>query len=271
MMGCVFWHASWRWPVVAHVESSPIIPPGYDESTSPTTGRFRVAMFNIHRGRNRNGELDIALTAKTLEGFDLIAITEVVGSTLNGRGDQAHLLGDALNMLAVFFPVQLRYYRNYHGNGLLSRFPIEQWQNEPLPLRARLHRHRAISTSMVRIGEIVVPVIITHLDNGIDRHRQLAIALNQFRQFDRAILMGDFNTNVDDPQLRVALNEYATDTVGLHFDESEIPGRIDWILTRGLRPVASGMRDLDASDHACYWVEIELDPPALIMDSTLSP
>lgn len=268
-LACVLWHSSWRWPAPALAVNGPVLPPAFDASTPRQDNRLRIAIFNIHRGRDRNGRFALERTAETLEGFDLIGLHEVVGPTFFGQSDQAHLLGQSLNMAAAFLPVQRRFYRDYQGNGLLSRFPIEEWQSQPLPLRARHHRHRGISTCVVRIGEIALTVMITHLDNGIDRYRQLAIALEQFRQHDRAILIGDFNTTRNDPQLRLALNSYADDAIGKHLGDEDIPGRVDWILTRGLRTRAAGIRDLDASDHPCFWIEIELDAPVRLTEISL--
>lgn len=267
-LASVLWHSSWRSPAPPLAVNSPVMPPASDALSPRQDNRFRIAVFNIHRGRDRDGQFDLQRTAETLEGFDLIGLHEVVGPTIFNQTDQAHLLGQSLNMAAAFLPVQRRFYHDYHGNGLLSRFPIEEWQSQPLPLRARHHRHRGISTCVVRIGEIALTVMVTHLDNGIDRYRQLAIVLEQFRQHDRAILIGDFNTTRDDPQLRLALNSFADDAIGMHLGLEDPPGRVDWILTRGLRTHAAGMRDLNASDHPCFWIEIELDTTARLTDTS---
>jgi endonuclease/exonuclease/phosphatase family metal-dependent hydrolase len=77
-----------------------------------------------------------------------------------------------------------------------------------------------------------------------------------------AILMGDLNTMEDDPQLSALLNREEVHDAVAEGMASEIPKRIDWIFTRGLRGVAGGVERNEASDHPLVWAELELiEPP----------
>ena len=71
-----------------------------------------------------------------------------------------------------------------------------------------------------------------------------------------AILMGDFNTTIDDNLLSSYFkSKSAKDAVGTSAD---CPQRIDWILTCGFEVVSSQCVTNDASDHPMVTVELKL-------------
>jgi hypothetical protein len=72
-----------------------------------------------------------------------------------------------------------------------------------------------------------------------------------------AMLLGDLNTTRDDPLLRDLL---ATPSVADALANSPAgSGRIDWIITHGLKTVASGMSPAGASDHPQFWADLQLN------------
>jgi endonuclease/exonuclease/phosphatase (EEP) superfamily protein YafD len=80
-----------------------------------------------------------------------------------------------------------------------------------------------------------------------------------------AILVGDMNSDADDPQIRQLSDTPGVDDpvgglLGPEILEKDAPRRIDWIFTRGLRCVDAGIRDDGASDHPMIWAELELPP-----------
>ncbi len=69
--------------------------------------------------------------------------------------------------------------------------------------------------------------------------------------------MGDMNSLPDDPQIqRLLATPGVTDAIASGMPQP--PSHIDWIFTRGLQTVAAGMIDHGASDHPCYWAELEV-------------
>ncbi|HEY2838423.1 MAG TPA: endonuclease/exonuclease/phosphatase family protein, partial [Pirellulales bacterium] len=106
-----------------------------------------------------------------------------------------------------------------------------------------------------------VNVLLTHLDSrDLDRRqKQLRAAGELFLSLaEPAILLGDLNSMADDEQLRRLLDSPGvTDAVTAGGAKSNTD-RIDWIITRGLRTLDSGVIDNGASDHPFVWAELEV-------------
>ena len=75
----------------------------------------------------------------------------------------------------------------------------------------------------------------------------------------RVILMGDFNTGEEDPQIG-ALKKVngVVDAIGT-LPERQRTGHVDWIFLRGLRCVQAGTEDKAVSDHPFYWADVEFN------------
>src|SRR3954468_7553080 len=97
-------------------------------TTRPT---LRVAIFNIHSGRNAGGEYNLEKTAAVLKGFDLVALNEARGTSVFNDVDQAQLLGQKLNMQWLFAPTENRWGHEHFGNGLLSAVSVMDWRRVP--------------------------------------------------------------------------------------------------------------------------------------------
>ena len=232
-------------------------------ANNSTRRTLRVASFNIHSGRNAAGELDLDRTAASLQGYDLIGLNEVRGAYGWQAGDQAELLGRKLDMPWLFAPTTRRWFRDDFGNGLLCSLPVSQWQRVPLAgTRGKGHRNYVQLT--IDHGGREIAVLVTHLDRVQDRAAQLAEVTDTFLSLPApAIMMGDLNTMADDPQLAALLARDDVHDAVAEGLKDEAPKRIDWILTRGLRGVASGVERNGASDHPLVWAELELiEPPS---------
>jgi endonuclease/exonuclease/phosphatase family metal-dependent hydrolase len=214
----------------------------------------KIATYNIHSGRSEAGKLDLELTARTLEGFDIIALNEVAGVGVLTAQDQAEQLGRRLNMLWLYAPSERRMGMSYFGNGLLSRFPASQWQRTQL---ASVHEHakRSILYAELDVGATKLHLLIAHVARQADHDDQLRLICQRFLSLPTpAVLIGDMNTQRSDPILQGLLQAPGvTDAIG-----SKESQRIDWIVTRGAKVLEAGSRDLGASDHPMYWAEISL-------------
>ena len=241
--GVTVLHASARRPA-GLAQGHGVPTAGLYRTDEPAT--FRVATFNMRRGKGMDGVRDLKRTAKTLHGFDIIALNEVGG----GEPDQAQRLGELLGMGYLFAPAERRWYRDDYGNGFLSRFRVGAWSREPLSGR------RSLLRADVRVGRHEIPVLLTHLRVGTP-DGSLGPVLESFRRHERAVFMGDLNTRGDSPLLRKLIDSgEALDAIHASVKDDDPARRVDWILTRGLRIVAGGRIDLGASDHPCYWVEL---------------
>jgi endonuclease/exonuclease/phosphatase family metal-dependent hydrolase len=106
-----------------------------------------------------------------------------------------------------------------------------------------------------------IHVLLTHITRGDDRDRQsqLQAVIAMFLALaEPSILVGDLNSDADDPQIRRLLETTGVaDPVGETLGQ-KTPRRIDWIFTRGLRCLDAGIRDDGASDHPLIWAELDL-------------
>ena len=222
--------------------------------------RLRVATFNIHSGRDAGGRLDLELTARTLDGFDLAGLNEVRSGFPWGTTDQAELLGRKLGMSWLFAPAERRWWHDSFGNAMLSRCPVRGWERRPL-VNTRGKGYRNMVLAEVVFGGRTVSVLATHVDRREDRRAQLEVVARSFLGLrPPAILMGDLNSTEADPVLRELLG--ASDVIDAlaHVTSKDPSERIDWILVRGLAVLDAGVRNLGASDHPCVWAELTLSP-----------
>lgn len=233
-----------------------------------STGRIRVASFNIQSGRGLDDRQDLSRTARLLGSFDLIGLNEVQGHTLRFRAppNQAEELAGLLGMPWLFAASERRWWRDDFGNGLLCTLPVAHWSIQPLP-GARESGFRNLIHARVRLDEsTTLNVLVTHLDRTTDRDMQLqAVAAAFLSLSEPAILMGDLNSRGGEPGLATLLLGQAgvVDPIG---DTPRLASkeRIDWILTRGLAPIDGGAVISPASDHPMVWAELELPrPPAV--------
>jgi endonuclease/exonuclease/phosphatase family metal-dependent hydrolase len=223
-----------------------------------TRRTLRVASFNIHSGRNAAGEFNLNRIAELLGGYDLVGLNEVRGAYQWQHGDQAEQLGRKLDMPWLFAPTTRRWLRDDFGNGALCSLPIVEWQRIPLAgTRGKGHRNY-LHCTLDHQGQSIA-VLVTHLDRVQDRAAQLTSVIDAFLALPApAIMMGDLNTLADDPQLvRLLSRDDVHDAVAEGLGRQP-PQRIDWIFTRGLRGVASGVERNGASDHPLVWAELEL-------------
>ncbi len=247
------WHGERRTPSAPRQEST---LQGLVEVEALPPGPFRLATFNIHRGKGTDDRVDLQRTAALLRGCDLIALNEVDGDF--GGASQAETLGELLGMAWLFAPTERRWWHEHFGNGLLSRVALGPCQRLLLPGNQGRKYRNAILTS-VTVGDRSVRVLATHLDRGLEREMQLKLIVDLFLSLrEPAVLLGDLNTEPDDPTLRALLDTPGVTEAGAAIEE--LPDRrIDWIIVRGLRPLAAEYVTNDASDHPVLWAELEVE------------
>jgi endonuclease/exonuclease/phosphatase family metal-dependent hydrolase len=253
-VGLIAWHASLRQPT-GPAEGGPIHPSGQAAADKPT---FRLGTFNIHRGRDAHGQLNLLRTAKALQGLDFVGLNEVGGHWPWQPADQAQTLGQLTDRAWLFAPFERRWYCYEFGNALLSSLPIRDWRR--LSLGGDATQSRNITLATVGAGQRTLRAMVVHVSRRATRAEELRSVFSLFQATrSPVVLLGDLNTTADDPQLRQLL---ATPGVvdALASASGVSPGHIDWILLRGLRPVRAGMVDEGASDHPLFWAEVEFLP-----------
>jgi len=215
---------------------------------------LRIGVYNIRGGRGTDDRHDLTRTASALRDVQVVGLNEVRGQ---GQDDNAGELGRLLNLPSLFAPSERRWWRDSFGNGMLCALPVEGWVRLPLPGTQGAGHRTALLTRVVW-NDRVVNVLVTHIDRTTDRAVQLRTVIDLFQSLEPpSVLMGDLNTNRDDEQLQALIREGATDALGTILRERDQPGRIDWILTRGLTVTDAGWIDQGASDHPFVWAEVK--------------
>jgi endonuclease/exonuclease/phosphatase family metal-dependent hydrolase len=233
----------------------------------PTWGKrtIRFGSFNIHGGTGADGRRDLARVAECLGDLDFVALNEVHGWSALSGSDQAELLGRRLGMQWLFASANQQWFYREFGNGLITRLPVVYWERIPLPRQVdRSYRNMILVTlayPSAKQKRTSIRLLLTHVNRRYDAERQaqLRVVIAQYLALAKpAVLLGDLNSEADDPQIRQLLGTPGVcDAVG-EKTSTKTPGRIDWIIARGLRPVDAGIRDNGASDHPLVWAELEL-------------
>ncbi len=203
---------------------------------TPPADFLRVATVNIAGGVGKtDGRKDLDRTAAALQGFDLIGLQEVHGGNIFGSPDQAQLLGQKLNLPWLFAPVEHQWWRDAFGDGILTSRRVTHWQRIPLAGAAANSNRELLWVQLDFAGQSV-NVLITHLSRDADREAELRTAITLFKSLQTpVILMGDLNSNKDDPQIAdLRKDPSVADPVGDALNP-KMPETIDWIFARHLK------------------------------------
>lgn len=234
---------------------------GADDSWLSSPGaalaaNVRIATFNIHGGKGRDGRRDLLRQARDLEGIDIAALQEVHDSWRAPR--QLTRLAARLGLATLNAPARRRWFRRHRSNALLTRYPVGIWTRLPLVGHDRRGFHfRNLTIAQLRLRQPLW-VMFTHLNRQEGRAAQLDQVMREFLQRSPAVLMGDFNMTRNEPAMRRYLAQAGvTDALGENLVDDN-PSRIDWILCRGVDVTDAGIVDSGASDHPLYWCDIRL-------------
>lgn len=222
--------------------------------------RFRLATFNVHHCRGRDGRVDIDRTAQVVQllGADLIALQELDHNlSRSHHTDQPALLSEHTGYRVSFHPT-LTIEQGRYGIALASREGLETTA-EPLPHRAQEEPRIVVSARWRG-----VTVLTTHLSRD-PRARAVQLEAVAGMAADApppAVVLGDLN------EPRRALGAFRK--LGY------LPEGRDWSWIRTLRPppptggidhilVGREMTILrarriptDASDHRPLVVDVEI-------------
>ncbi|MBM3841308.1 MAG: endonuclease [Verrucomicrobia bacterium] len=229
---------------------------------SDSNHRVRVLTYNIHHAEGTDGRFDYERLARIIRSVDpdLVALQEVDQKTRRAGGvDQPAELG-RLTGLQVAFGKTYDYSGGGYGNAILSRWPLLEIRNDPLPGSAG-HEPRAVLSVRVKADSAREPFwfAATHLDHTRDESERLAQAarLNELFVDDRPILLaGDLNAVPESKTMR-RLFEHWSDAAASSPAPTVPAGtprsRIDYVLFRpASRWRVMETRVLDepiASDH----------------------
>lgn len=263
LLGVLLWHASQPRPLGPAEGTSlegEVVRPRSRARAEPPRQTLRIGTLNIHGCTGTDNRRDIQRVADCLHDLDFVALNEVHGPRLWERADQAEELGLRTGLAWLFAPNTRTWYTVDFGNGLLSALPVSSWQRIPLAQHNDRGFRNAVLVNLEHSGR-TIRVLLTHITRHDDdsRHRQLRVVIDLYLSLaEPAILLGDLNSDADDPEIRRLLGSpRIADPLGEKLGPN-VPPRIDWIFVRGLRSIDAGVRDDGASDHPMVWAKLEV-------------
>lgn len=220
---------------------------------------LKIASFNIHSGKGRDGVTALSRTLALMDDRDFIGIYEVRATPFADMPNQAAVLGTSLQSYWLFAPTERQWWYEHFGNGIVHRYGIPEVVRIPLDnTRGKAFRNAILATVELQGGR--VHVLSTHIDRTADREHQLKTVIGLFLALQPpCALMGDLNTVAADPQLE-ALRKVEGVVSPLHEQLPDGPPatNIDWIFTRGLQTISAELIENDASDHPVLKAELAL-------------
>jgi endonuclease/exonuclease/phosphatase family metal-dependent hydrolase len=244
--------ANWR-------EPQPIAGKGYP---------VRVMTYNLHNGFNTDGRLDPEALARVIEQAkpDIIGLQEVErGWYIDSSLDIMMWLSRRLNLPYVYGPTADPVW----GNAILSRYPIKQSGNVPLPPRDLLLK-RGMLWANIDLGNgdelLFIATHYYHIDGGTAIRQVQSPELVRFwNQRPRTVIVGDMNAEPDSKEIIMLGDAGLTDSLA-EFGQANTKTwpadkplqRLDYIwLSPDLKPSNLLVPQSTASDHLGIAVTVE--------------
>lgn len=235
-----------------------------DKVADKTPHTLRVLSYNIHHGEGMDGKLDLRRIADVINSVDpdLVALQEVDKGVKRTNGiDEPAVLADLTGMHAVF-EKNIDFQGGEYGNAVLSRFPVEHYQNHHLP-QSVPGEQRGMLEVHITVADRPIVFYATHFDYHGDDSERLASAkmlrgLLEAGDARTAIVAGDLNALPDSATIKL-IRQFLQDTYdpetkpGHTFPADKPDRRIDYILhtpDAGLKTIECRVIDEPvASDH----------------------
>ena len=269
-------------PLDIPVSESGSFLPGELPSEWPTS--MRVVIWNTEYTRNLDAQLETLTTHPDLRDADLWLLSEVDRcSARNGTRRAARMLAERVQGAYVYGIefVELSIGRTLGGDtgqAIVSRRPLTgarltchtaetDWfasSDEPrLGSRVALHADVPMGDSFARVFAVHLESNDLWGERRATQSKQMLDAAQASACERPTIFAGDFNAWYwTAPELTVLRNEGfedALETLGDTGSTHRSGRRLDYAWIRGLR-VTDGavLRDVDTSDHAPMWIDVEL-------------
>jgi endonuclease/exonuclease/phosphatase family metal-dependent hydrolase len=230
------------------------------QTTTPGGDTIRVMTYNLHNGADPKGHLGLEAIAQIIEREDpdVVGLQEVSrGWVVNGSVDMLTWLSQRLDMVPVFGPAADAQW----GNAVLTRLPVEAYENIPLPTEDLLLKRAFMALSLDRGAEQPLTFINTHYhhksDGGAIREEQSQAILDYWNGAPITAVMGDLNAEHGDREIDLYGEAEFGDVLDL---TGVVPGytnpvpdpyrRIDYVfITPDLEASAGVVPTDEASDH----------------------
>ncbi|MDK4688884.1 endonuclease/exonuclease/phosphatase family protein [Kingella negevensis] len=201
----------------------------------------------------------LANIAKYISDFDVVCLQEIdLGGFRNGFQNQVQqLLAQTPFSHHICQTNRVVGKLSVHGNLILSKLPLREVVNEPLPSKIK---GRGMLAAQVQTpnGDFVVANV--HLSLGaVDQFHQMRFIRQKLADFDNVCVMGDFNCPPEAEQLCLLTDyDYTRLSDGLPTYPSWKPQRtLDHIFVKGRLKGRCQVSQFTASDHLPVILEID--------------
>ncbi|MFE7226853.1 endonuclease/exonuclease/phosphatase family protein [Nocardioides sp. NPDC057577] len=223
--------------------------------------KLNVMTFNIKGGRVSPGELGGIASVIRASGADVVLLQEVdQNRRRSGNVDQPAIIASHLGMQSVFGANDYITDRGGYGTAILSRFPIDGYDNTHLPNRDGKEQRGVLRANIIVEGQRLV-VFNTHLDHTSDslRQAQIGAVMSKVNAYDGAKLLGgDLNAGDGSGVLGAALATLsdAGAALGASHDGG---GRVDYLLPNSWLSAGDGnVTPTGLSDHHAVSIDFAM-------------
>ncbi|UCD24343.1 MAG: endonuclease/exonuclease/phosphatase family protein [Gemmatimonadota bacterium] len=209
-----------------------------DSDVTNNPASLRILAYNIRHGLGMDDSVDLKRSAQLIRSIkpDVVTLQEIDNRTeRTGYVDQTAVLAELTGMHGVFGSF-MDYQGGQYGMALLSRFPIIEYQNHPLPDG---REPRSALAARVIIEPIEQEIIVVGIHLYATEEERLAQGRTILQLFENEstpiILSGDFNSEPDSEVMRLFNTVWTIPNKGvdnLTFPSDEPSTEIDFILYR---------------------------------------
>jgi endonuclease/exonuclease/phosphatase family metal-dependent hydrolase len=246
---------------------------GCAEAKLESPARVRVLTYNIYHGEDANGGSNLDAVAGIINSLkpDLVALQEVDNKTRRAKGlDLTAELSERTGMKGIFGKA-MDYDGGGYGEAVLSRHPVIETKNNPLPHTAKAEPRAALEIHIELPGGVKMAFVGTHLDhqrNQNNRMMQAERIMELYENYDLPIVLaGDLNAAPGSEPINLLLRQWtdaAEDNPRPTFPSTKPSRRIDYIMYKPKdRWKVVEVRVIDekvASDHCPVFTVLELSP-----------
>lgn len=220
--------------------------------------KLRVGTYNIKHGELVQLDMNILAKDITDHKLDIVGLQEVDQMTKRVKGiDTMKMLSEATGLKHYRFAKAMDYDGGGYGNGILSRYPIDEHASIPLPA-TNSGEPRSIGHAVINVNGTRINFFNTHLEvsSAIARTWNIAVLTYLLGKCDEFLLVGDMNT--------VDIREFNTIKRASFLNtKSEYPtagkkGIDNIIYSPAWSVLNAGVFDQQHSDHAMLWAELEM-------------
>ena len=235
--------------------------------------RLTVLTYNIYHGQDANGGSNLDAVAGIINSLepDLVALQEVDNKTARAKGlDLTAELSRRTGMHGVFGKA-MDYDGGGYGEAVLSRYPVIETKNNPLPHSDKAEPRAALEVHIELPGGVKIAFVGTHLDHQRDQGNRMMQAKRIMELYENynlpIVLAGDLNAAPGSDPINLLSRQWSY--AAQDDPEPTIPSvkparKIDYIMykPKGRWKIVE-VRVIDekvASDHCPVFAVLELLP-----------